>query len=42
MAGDFILAIASMLIARLRNDEVTLVLSQVSFFHKLITFLTML
>lgn len=30
MAGDFILAIASMLIARLRNDEVTLVLSQVS------------
>ncbi|XP_066149723.1 all trans-polyprenyl-diphosphate synthase PDSS1 [Euwallacea fornicatus] len=29
MAGDFILAIASMMIARLKNDDVTLVLSQV-------------
>ncbi|KAL3283585.1 hypothetical protein HHI36_006723 [Cryptolaemus montrouzieri] len=29
MAGDFILAVASMLIARLRNNSVTLVLSQV-------------
>ncbi|KAK4880876.1 hypothetical protein RN001_004195 [Aquatica leii] len=29
MAGDFILAIASMMIAKLRNDDVTLVLSQV-------------
>ncbi|XP_014300148.1 all trans-polyprenyl-diphosphate synthase PDSS1 [Microplitis demolitor] len=29
MAGDFILAVASMMIARLRNDEVTLTLSQV-------------
>ncbi|XP_072939368.1 all trans-polyprenyl-diphosphate synthase PDSS1 [Epargyreus clarus] len=29
MAGDFILAVASMMIARLRSDEVTLVLSQV-------------
>lgn len=30
MAGDFILAVASMMIAKLRNDDVTLVLSQVS------------
>lgn len=29
MAGDFILAIASMMIAKLKNDDVTLVLSQV-------------
>ncbi|XP_026481825.1 decaprenyl-diphosphate synthase subunit 1-like isoform X2 [Ctenocephalides felis] len=29
MAGDFILAVASMMIAKLRNDDVTLVLSQV-------------
>ncbi|KAF7281663.1 decaprenyl diphosphate synthase subunit 1 qless [Rhynchophorus ferrugineus] len=29
MAGDFILAVASMMIARLKNDDVTLVLSQV-------------
>lgn len=29
MAGDFILAVASMMIARLRSNEVTLVLSQV-------------
>lgn len=29
MAGDFILAVASMMIARLRNNDVTLVLSQV-------------
>lgn len=29
MAGDYILAVASMLIARLRNNDVTLVLSQV-------------
>ncbi|KAG6441506.1 hypothetical protein O3G_MSEX001835 [Manduca sexta] len=29
MAGDFILAVASMMIARLRSDDVTLVLSQV-------------
>lgn len=29
MAGDFILAVASMMIARLRNDDVTLTLSQV-------------
>lgn len=32
MAGDFILAVASMMIARLRNDEVTLTLSQVCLF----------
>lgn len=31
MAGDFILAVASMMIARLRSDEVTLVLSQVRY-----------
>lgn len=31
MAGDFILAVASMMIARLQNDDVTLVLSQVSY-----------
>lgn len=30
MAGDFILAVASMMIARLRSDDVTLVLSQVT------------
>lgn len=30
MAGDYILAIASTLIAGLKHDEVTLVLSQVS------------
>lgn len=30
MAGDYILAVASMMIARLRNDDVTLILSQVS------------
>ena len=29
MSGDFILAVASLLIARLRNDDVTLILSQV-------------
>ncbi|XP_071453245.1 all trans-polyprenyl-diphosphate synthase PDSS1 [Hetaerina americana] len=29
MAGDFILAVASMMIARLRNNDVTIVLSQV-------------
>ncbi|XP_012283255.1 decaprenyl-diphosphate synthase subunit 1 isoform X2 [Orussus abietinus] len=29
MAGDYILAVASMMIARLRNDEVTIALSQV-------------
>ncbi|XP_025832400.1 decaprenyl-diphosphate synthase subunit 1 isoform X1 [Agrilus planipennis] len=29
MAGDFILAVASMMIARLKNDDVTLILSQV-------------
>lgn len=32
MTGDFILAVASMMIARLKNDDVTLVLSQVSQF----------
>lgn len=32
MAGDFILAVASMMIARLRNNDVTLVLSQVGFY----------
>lgn len=32
MAGDYILAIASTLIAGLKHDEVTLVLSQVSNF----------
>lgn len=31
MAGDFILAVASMMIARLRNDDVTLTLSQVCY-----------
>jgi geranylgeranyl pyrophosphate synthase len=30
MAGDFILAMASIMIARLKNNDVTLVLSQVS------------
>lgn len=30
MTGDYILSIASILIARLKNDEVTLVLSEVS------------
>lgn len=30
MAGDFILAVASMMIAKLRNNEVTSVLSRVS------------
>ncbi|XP_039290729.1 all trans-polyprenyl-diphosphate synthase PDSS1 [Nilaparvata lugens] len=29
MAGDYILAVAAMMIARLRNDDVTLVLSQI-------------
>ena len=29
MAGDFIIAVASMMIARLKNDDVTIVLSQV-------------
>lgn len=31
MAGDFILAVASMMIARLRDNDVTLTLSQVIF-----------
>ncbi len=31
MAGDFILAVASMMIARLKDNDVTLTLSQVSF-----------
>lgn len=31
MAGDFILAVASMMIARLRDNDVTLTLSQVTF-----------
>lgn len=35
MAGDFILAVASMMIARLRNNDVTLVLSQVRFLNAL-------
>lgn len=30
MAGDFILSVASMMIARLKNNDVTLILSQVS------------
>lgn len=30
MAGDYILSIASIMIARLRSDDVTIVLSQVS------------
>jgi len=30
MAGDFILAVASMMIARLKDNDVTLTLSQVS------------
>jgi len=30
MAGDFILAVASMMIARLRDDDVTITLSQVT------------
>jgi len=29
MAGDYILSIASIMIARLRSDDVTIVLSQV-------------
>lgn len=32
MTGDYILSIASIMISRLRNDDVTIVLSQVSFF----------
>lgn len=39
MAGDFILAVASMMIARLRSDEVTLVLSQVLIYIYNIIFL---
>lgn len=31
MTGDYILSIASIMISRLKNDDVTLVLSQVSF-----------
>lgn len=34
MAGDFILAVASAMIAKLRNDEITLTLSQVNNFLK--------
>lgn len=34
MAGDFILAVASMMIARLRDNDVTLTLSQVSVYIK--------
>ena len=30
MAGDYILSVASTMLARIRNDDVTLVLSQVS------------
>lgn len=30
MTGDYILSIASILIARLKNDDVTIVLSEVS------------
>lgn len=30
-AGDYVLAIASIMLSRLRQDEVTLMLSQVSF-----------
>lgn len=30
MTGDYILSIASVLIARLKNDDVTIVLSEVS------------
>lgn len=30
MAGDYVLSIASMMIARLENDDVTMVLSAVS------------
>lgn len=30
MAGDYILSIASIMISRLRSDDVTIVLSQVS------------
>lgn len=33
MAGDYILSIASIMISRLRSDDVTIVLSQVSFTH---------
>lgn len=31
MTGDYILSIASILIARLKNDDVTIVLSEVSY-----------
>lgn len=34
MTGDYILSIASIMISRLRNDDVTLVLSQVSDFEQ--------
>lgn len=42
MTGDYILSIASIMISRLKNDDVTLVLSQVSFlvdidFHPTLT-----
>lgn len=30
MTGDYILSIASIMISRLKNDDVTLILSQVS------------
>lgn len=31
-AGDYVLAIASIMLSRLKNDEVTLMLSQVRFY----------
>lgn len=34
-AGDYVLAIASIMLSRLRQDEVTLMLSQVSY-HKIL------
>lgn len=33
MAGDYVLAITSILIARLRNNDVTITLNQVSIYH---------
>lgn len=34
MAGDYILAVVSIMISQLRNDDVTLTLSQVKFINR--------
>lgn len=38
MTGDYILSVASILISRLRNDEVTIVLSEVSWIRSMALF----